>query len=135
MSHENFPRALLDLWLSTSSYFKLSCFPRGSGGPGALGRWRRGGEGPRGRRGAARDARGSAGRPGGSTLGDGRRKGHGGPGRPRGVGLAEDLAPAKMTDTGMWIWAGVLTAVGLVASYVVAVWWQRRQQGAKDGKS
>ena len=35
------------------------------------------------------------------------------------------LEPDRMTDTGMWIWAGILTVASLVASYFVAVAWQR----------
>ena len=27
----------------------------------------------------------------------------------------------------MFLWAGILTVVTLVTSYVVAVWWQRRR--------
>lgn len=42
-----------------------------------------------------------------------------------------DLSLRDMDDTGMWVWAGILTAVGLVASLVIAVAWQRW----KDRKS
>ena len=35
------------------------------------------------------------------------------------------MDPIKMTDPGMWIWAGVLTAISLAASYFVAIAWQR----------
>lgn len=35
------------------------------------------------------------------------------------------MDPDKMTDTGMWIWAGILAVLGLVASFFVAVAWQR----------
>lgn len=39
----------------------------------------------------------------------------------------DDLEWDRMTDTGMWIWAGVFTVVGLVASYFIAVAWQRHK--------
>lgn len=42
------------------------------------------------------------------------------------MGLLEDMEPGKMTDTGMYVWAGILTVTVLVASYFVALWWQRR---------
>jgi hypothetical protein len=35
------------------------------------------------------------------------------------------LEPDRMTDTGMWIWAGILTVVGLAVAFVIAVAWQR----------
>lgn len=35
------------------------------------------------------------------------------------------LDPDRMTDTGMWAWAAILTLVSLAASYFVAVAWQR----------
>lgn len=35
------------------------------------------------------------------------------------------MDPLKMTDTGMWIWAGILFAASLVLSYFVAVAWQK----------
>lgn len=35
------------------------------------------------------------------------------------------LEPDRMTDTGMWIWAGLLTVGSLVASYFVAIAWQK----------
>lgn len=35
--------------------------------------------------------------------------------------------PKAMTDTGMWVYAGVITVVSLVLSFVIAVWWQRRK--------
>lgn len=47
------------------------------------------------------------------------------------AGLA-DLDAVKMTDAGMWIWAGILTVVGLVASFVIAVAWQRWKDAKKQ---
>jgi hypothetical protein len=41
------------------------------------------------------------------------------------------LEPDRMTDTGMWIWAGILLVVSLVASYFVAVAWQRWRDNKK----
>ena len=35
------------------------------------------------------------------------------------------LEPDRMTDVGMWIWAGIITVVSLVASYAIAIGWQR----------
>ena len=35
--------------------------------------------------------------------------------------------PMDMTDTGMWWYAGGITVVTLVLSFLVAVWWQRRK--------
>lgn len=32
-----------------------------------------------------------------------------------------------MDDTGMWLWAGLLTVVALAASLVIAIWWQKRK--------
>lgn len=37
------------------------------------------------------------------------------------------LEPDRMTDAGMWIWAVILTVVSLVASYCIAIAWQRWQ--------
>lgn len=34
-----------------------------------------------------------------------------------------------MTDAGMYAWAGIVTIVGLVASYLIAVGWQRWKEG------
>jgi hypothetical protein len=42
-----------------------------------------------------------------------------------------DLAPADMTDYGMWVWAGIFTAIGLVGSYFIAIAWQRWKDRAK----
>jgi hypothetical protein len=36
-----------------------------------------------------------------------------------------DLSFSAMDDAGMWTWAGILTAVGLVASLGIALLWQR----------
>lgn len=35
------------------------------------------------------------------------------------------MEPDRMTDTGMWIWAGLITIGSLIASYFIAVSWQR----------
>lgn len=35
------------------------------------------------------------------------------------------LGLMDMDDTGMWIWAGVLLVISLLASYLVAIGWQR----------
>ena len=43
-----------------------------------------------------------------------------------------DLSFAKMDDAGMWVWAGILTAIGLVASLGIAVWWQRSREKKKE---
>lgn len=44
--------------------------------------------------------------------------------------IVGQMDPIKMTDTGMWIWAGILFAVSLVVSYFIAVAWQKwRAQG------
>lgn len=40
-------------------------------------------------------------------------------------GAVAQMDPIKMTDTGMWIWAGIITAVSLVLSYFVAIAWQK----------
>lgn len=39
--------------------------------------------------------------------------------------LQEAMSITDMTDTGMWIWAGVLTVVGLVTSWLIALAWLR----------
>lgn len=85
----------------------MSSFPRGRPSPGAVVSW---------------EPRDDA----GTTRVMARRR------RPRSVALADDLDPAKMTDTGMWIWSGVLFVLILVLSYFAAVWWQRRKQKEKD---
>lgn len=36
------------------------------------------------------------------------------------------LEPDRMTDAGMWAWAVIITVLSLVASYFIAVWWQKR---------
>ena len=45
--------------------------------------------------------------------------------RPRRVALSLD--PLDMSDGGMFLWAGILTALTLVASFFVAAWWQKRR--------
>lgn len=47
------------------------------------------------------------------------------------AGLLESMSPGRMTDVGMWAWAGVLTLVGLALSYAIAVGWQRWREGQK----
>lgn len=46
--------------------------------------------------------------------------------------LLEAMDPGRMTDTGMWIWAGILTVVGLAASYGIALAWQRWKEKKKE---
>lgn len=43
-----------------------------------------------------------------------------------------DLSLRDMDDPGMWVWAGILTAVGLVASLAIAVLWQRWKDRQKE---
>lgn len=43
------------------------------------------------------------------------------------------MSPKDMDDGGMYAWAAIVTVVGLVASYFIAVWWQKRKAGRKDG--
>lgn len=47
------------------------------------------------------------------------------------AGLA-DLDAAKMTDFGMWVWAAILTVLGLVAAFIIAVAWQRWKDSKKQ---
>lgn len=42
------------------------------------------------------------------------------------------MDPLKMTDTGMWLWAGLLTLVGLVASFGIAMGWQKWKEKKRD---
>jgi len=35
-----------------------------------------------------------------------------------------------MDDAGMWVWAGILAALGLLASYGIAALWQRWKEKA-----
>lgn len=59
-------------------------------------------------------------------------KGYGAGVRPRRVAsLLEAMDPARMTDAGMYAWAGLITVGTLVASYFVAVWWQRRKDSRR----
>lgn len=46
--------------------------------------------------------------------------------------LFEALDPDQMTDTGMYVWAVILTIVGLAASYAIAVGWQRWKEKRKE---
>lgn len=41
--------------------------------------------------------------------------------------LALEMDFDHMDDGGMWVWAGILAAVGLAASYLIALAWQRRK--------
>ncbi|HUR69194.1 MAG TPA: hypothetical protein VM370_08095 [Candidatus Thermoplasmatota archaeon] len=43
------------------------------------------------------------------------------------------MEPDRMNDTGMWIWAALITVATLVASYGVAVWWQRWKDKKRAG--
>jgi hypothetical protein len=43
-----------------------------------------------------------------------------------------DLSLTGMDDAGMWAWAAILTAFGLVASFAIAVAWQRRKDKKQD---
>ena len=48
--------------------------------------------------------------------------------------LLLNLAPGDMDDGGMYLWAGILTVVGLAASYVIAIAWQKRKaRKQRDG--
>jgi hypothetical protein len=47
------------------------------------------------------------------------------------VSLLDDMDLDKMTDTGMWVWSGILTAVGLALSYGIALGWQRWKEKRK----
>lgn len=43
-----------------------------------------------------------------------------------------DLSLSKMDDAGMWVWAGILTVVGLALSYGIAIAWQRWKDRTQD---
>lgn len=43
-----------------------------------------------------------------------------------------DLSLRNMDDEGMWVWAGILTLVGLVASLAIAAAWQRWKDKKKE---
>lgn len=45
--------------------------------------------------------------------------------------LLEFMDPDRMTDAGMYVWAGLITLGTLVASFFVAAWWQRRKDAKK----
>lgn len=47
------------------------------------------------------------------------------------LAFLEGMEPDRMTDTGMWLWAGVLTVAGLAASYGIAFAWQRWKEKKK----
>lgn len=44
------------------------------------------------------------------------------------VGIFDSLEVDHMDDTGMYIWAGVVTLASLALSFLVAVWWQKRKE-------
>lgn len=46
----------------------------------------------------------------------------------RGVSLLDDMQLDRMTDTGMWVWSGIVTFVVLVASFFVALWWHKSRE-------
>jgi hypothetical protein len=59
--------------------------------------------------------------------------------RPRGVVVAlvladffDSLEIDRMDDTGMYVWAAILTVVILAASYAVAIGWQRWRAAKKQ---
>lgn len=43
-----------------------------------------------------------------------------------------DLSFSSMDDAGMWTWAAIVTVVGLVASFGIAVLWQRWRDKKKQ---
>ena len=45
--------------------------------------------------------------------------------------LLEALDPDGMTDAGMYAWAAIITVLSLVASFLIAAWWQRRRDAGK----
>ena len=47
------------------------------------------------------------------------------------MGLFDSMEVDHMDDTGMWLWAAILTIVGLGASWLLAVWWQKRKERQK----
>lgn len=51
--------------------------------------------------------------------------------RPRASPVV-DLTPSGMDDAGMWTWAGILTVVGLAASFGIALAWQRWKDRKKE---
>lgn len=74
-----------------------------------------------------------AGRFGGWDVGRAAHKGLGAQGGSRLVAnLFEALDPDRMTDTGMYVWAAILTLVGLAASYAIAAGWQRWKEKKKE---
>lgn len=42
------------------------------------------------------------------------------------------MEPDRMTDTGMYVWAALITVATLAASFAVAVWWQRWKEKKRD---
>ena len=48
------------------------------------------------------------------------------------VPMLAQYDPMDMTDTGMWVYAGVFTVVGLIASFFIAVAWQRWKDKRKE---
>lgn len=57
-------------------------------------------------------------------------KGHGAA-RPWALVALEFMDPDKMTTAGMLVWAAIFTVVGLVASYFIAIGWQRWKDKGK----
>lgn len=45
--------------------------------------------------------------------------------------LLEAMDPDRMTDAGMYAWAGILAVLTLVVSFFVALWWQRRKDAQR----
>jgi len=46
--------------------------------------------------------------------------------------LLDSMQIDKMDDTGMWIWAVVLTVASLAVSLAIAVFWQKWRAGQKQ---
>lgn len=51
-------------------------------------------------------------------------------GRCRGSAL--ELKLDGIDDGGMYVWAGILAAFGLGASFLIAIWWQNRRTRRQD---
>lgn len=45
--------------------------------------------------------------------------------------LLEAMDPDRMTDAGMYAWAGILAVATLAVSFAVALWWQRRKDAQR----
>lgn len=46
--------------------------------------------------------------------------------------LLDSMDFDKMDDTGMYLWAGLLTVASLLVSWAIAVGWQRWRASKKD---